>query len=625
MQRETLADAAGIWRRLGSDFDAGWARIVGPLTGVVEAAQREAASQAAAYVPSVMDELGRPPRVEGRVNPAAFVGVAGSGVPLDDVLGISVIRAKQAVGSGATVHQARHDAGVWLRGTISTVLSDTGRAAERVGMASGRVSSYARMLVPPSCSRCVVLAGRLYRSRDAFERHPQCFPEGVIVSGPSLEAATRRWYEGELVVLTTASGQELSVTGNHPILTSRGWVPANLLDEGDEVVRSTRGNGAGSLMIPDHDQVPSRIEDIWGALAVSGFDAVPSTPKDFHGDGQHGEVHIVRSDSPFDLGGVSSLFKHGFERDLSFAPLGGVHFNSEGAAELLDLWNFPHPSCFIGGFDLLSLLGVGQSVVSHASSLAHSSEVDTSLVEAVGDGSSGYGVFSGKGVQTGPAFVFADDFFNRKVGPEFSRWDAPGPEFSVETRVGYASVGADLFHRLSGQVELDRVVKFVRREFKGHVYSVTSSEGWHSANSLIVSNCDCRHVPVLEDYGNDLVTNADEYFKSLSRAEQDRIFTKAGAEAIRNGADLNQVVNARRGMSRAQSGRQARDAYGFYSTTSGTSRRGLYGSSQTTFNRRTGARRRAVNRPRLMPESIQEIARDHDDYLRLLRLYRFII
>ena len=33
---------------------------------------------------------------------------------------------------------------------------------------------YVRVLVPPSCDRCTILAGKTYRSEEAFERHPQC-------------------------------------------------------------------------------------------------------------------------------------------------------------------------------------------------------------------------------------------------------------------------------------------------------------------------------------------------------------------------------------------------------------------------------------------------------------------
>ncbi|GAA2696484.1 VG15 protein [Actinoplanes palleronii] len=63
--------------------------------------------------------------------------------------------------------------------------------------------------------------------------------------------------------------------------------------------------------------------------------------------------------------------------------------------------------------------------------------------------------------------------------------------------------------------------------------------------------CDCRHVPVAEDVPDDVSTSPRAYFDSLSRVEQDKAFTKAGAEAIREGADMVRVVNARRGMETA--------------------------------------------------------------------------
>jgi hypothetical protein len=34
--------------------------------------------------------------------------------------------------------------------------------------------AWVRVLVPPSCKRCAVLAGRIYRWSDGFQRHPGC-------------------------------------------------------------------------------------------------------------------------------------------------------------------------------------------------------------------------------------------------------------------------------------------------------------------------------------------------------------------------------------------------------------------------------------------------------------------
>lgn len=128
-------------------------------------------------------------------------------------------------------------------------------------------------------------------------------------------------------------------------------------------------------------------------------------------------------------------------------------------------------------------------------------------------------------------------------------------------------------------------------------------------------NCDCRHVPTTENTAGDLRTDPNLYFASLTREAQDKIFTNAGAEAIRRGADVNRVVNARRGMSTAQvnargwapRGRLARtDVFGqpVYTTTEAT--KGL-----------------AV-RTRLMPESILEIATSEADTLRLLRIHGYL-
>lgn len=119
--------------------------------------------------------------------------------------------------------------------------------------------------------------------------------------------------------------------------------------------------------------------------------------------------------------------------------------------------------------------------------------------------------------------------------------------------------------------------------------------------------CDCIHVPASENTSGDLRTDPSKYFDSLSSAEQDKAFTKSGAQAIRDGADMSQVVNARRGMQSAQ-------AYGrdLKITTEGITKRGLAGS-------KLGA-----TKVRLMPESIYKIAENRADAIRLLWLHGYI-
>lgn len=55
---------------------------------------------------------------------------------------------------------------------VASLVQDAGRAAESVSVAARPDVGYVRNLTPPSCSRCVVLAGRVYRYSTGFQRHP---------------------------------------------------------------------------------------------------------------------------------------------------------------------------------------------------------------------------------------------------------------------------------------------------------------------------------------------------------------------------------------------------------------------------------------------------------------------
>lgn len=120
---------------------------------------------------------------------------------------------------------------------------------------------------------------------------------------------------------------------------------------------------------------------------------------------------------------------------------------------------------------------------------------------------------------------------------------------------------------------------------------------------------DCVSVPAQEERAGDLRTNPQAYFRSLSSEDQDKLLGKANAQAVRDGADLNQVVNAKRGM--------ATTADGVKTTTEGATSKGLAGQ-------RLGARR-GRTATRLIPESIYKLATDRADALRLLHLHGYVL
>jgi len=180
------AAVSRLWRRMGSDFDASYAKFEPALLAVLFTAQERVADGALAYVPAVLGEAGG--AVEAPLYESAgsrFVGVAGDGLPVASMAYGAVIQAKLGVASGLEPSVALARAGQHLALASGTMLSDTGRAAEKVSGGAHRVKHWTRMLNPPSCGRCVILAGRVTSHQTPFLRHPGCDCRNV----PSTEDA----------------------------------------------------------------------------------------------------------------------------------------------------------------------------------------------------------------------------------------------------------------------------------------------------------------------------------------------------------------------------------------------------------------------------------------------------
>jgi hypothetical protein len=149
--------------------------------------------------------------------------------------------------------------------------------------------------------------------------------------------------------------------------------------------------------------------------------------------------------------------------------------------------------------------------------------------------------------------------------------------------------------------------------------------------------CDCIHMPatlIARGRGRGrgpvpprqgLVTDAQAYFNGLSRREQERLFTAAGARAIRDGADITSIVNARRGMYTAS-------AYGrrLAATREGATTRGAFYRAERARAIARGQAPADIGRafrlrtPRLMPEEIYRLAESRDEAIAMLRRFGYL-
>lgn len=170
------AAAARLWARMGDDFDATYAGIADQLEGVATIAQTRMASSAQAFIPAVLEDTGQsgsiPAYATAQITP--LIGVDGSGRPVESLLYGAVTHAKSRVDAGLAYRAALYSSRSWLTTALGTLLSDTARQSEALGIGVRKTGGYVRMLVPPTCDRCVVLAGAHYSSKQAFLRHPKC-------------------------------------------------------------------------------------------------------------------------------------------------------------------------------------------------------------------------------------------------------------------------------------------------------------------------------------------------------------------------------------------------------------------------------------------------------------------
>jgi hypothetical protein len=170
----TLA-AKKLWGRVGGDFGPSYAAVAPAMLEVVQLGRAAVVATSTGYTSAVLAETGQVAPAVGRINASGFLSSAPNGQTMEVVLAGAVVQAKVAVQAGASSAEALSKASSWLTRVLLTVMSDTGRSVVGVDIAQRpALGGYTRMLNPPSCSRCAILAGRWYRWNEGFLRHPRC-------------------------------------------------------------------------------------------------------------------------------------------------------------------------------------------------------------------------------------------------------------------------------------------------------------------------------------------------------------------------------------------------------------------------------------------------------------------
>ena len=283
--------------------------------------------------------------------------------------------------------------------------------------------------------------------KDTIPQHPRCLIGDTHVLASGISAASKRWYDGQIVILRTASGNELTCTPNHPILTGRGWVPARFLKKGDCVVSRRRAQRV-PFGYEDDKHTPATIEEIADTFRqTAGVTAteVPLAPEDFHSDGIGSQIAIIWANRLLGLRRDPTIEKHHFELPLDRRDMQPLLLDSETA------------------FDF-GRQGYGPSLSHRMGSAALSTALlNRHAVPLI--------AFSGTPVANGYTGLF------QSLGDRDSAYPIPNRQ---------------LIDRLAGEVFMDELIQIGGMPFSGHVYNLETQAGLYVANSIVTHNCRCN-------------------------------------------------------------------------------------------------------------------------------------
>jgi len=319
-------------------------------------------------------------------------------------------------------------------------------------------SSTAHAAVAAHVDRLAAYGMDLVIVSDAPQECSLCLVPGTVVEGPVPTGRARLEYTGDVVRIVTASGNDLTGTPDHAVLTPGGWVALKDLHPGDQVISHDREQGYPGV-VPDDVQVPTLIEKAGEAFAP--FLLSGPTRRDLDSDRAYREVRAMWPDG--------NLLT---ERHTALAqPL----------RDLILVGAVGPGAPFLGADDVASALGSDGSSgcimcrVEHGGSLLGSGGRPTLDHARAGHGGSLLmglrshelhdPVMPGTSLHTGTAQVVADH----------PTADAEG--------------GAELLRALSGHVATDEIVSVGWRQFRGHVWDLSTGPAWFVANGIVTHNC----------------------------------------------------------------------------------------------------------------------------------------
>jgi SPP1 gp7 family putative phage head morphogenesis protein len=376
-----------------------------------------------------------------------------------------------------------------------------------------------QLLITPSqnvCPYCAARNGAVFDlGKLKVPLHVRCLLPGTVVSSPGANAGTSRQYDGPVVSIKTARGEELTVTPNHPILTDKGWIAAGLVNKSHHVFSSVDGERITNAIAPDKYNAPTLIEEVLASLGVLSCmvsSSMEGTAEDFHGDGiPNSKVSVVHPNSfLFDKGNPKAgqhvchnCFMPAARDARTLLPFSHSALNIKGNRHI--------PARIMSRLHLVRALFNRHLAPLQRLSLALASQGDIRALKNVLNSSAANIKLLGKLENAAARLVHGANAFpyggisHLESISEFgsdqstmlsnSSRNASHFDFMAESMGVELESTRSIFDRLPGQVHIDRVIETSVKHYSGLVHNIETKTGWYFANNIITHNCRCMILP----------------------------------------------------------------------------------------------------------------------------------
>lgn len=404
-------------------------------------------------------------------------------------------------------------------------------------------------------STCLVCGSLDHKIFDDISRvplypvHANCVSGDTLISSVSdVSAIFRRRYEGEVYVITMSSGNKLTITPNHPILTDRGFIPVKLLNIGDNVA-CDNGLKTIDILSKDKDNVNTTAEQLfstfWKSSQVISSSMKMST-EDLNSDIIDEKIDVVRTNWNLGKEGDAIIFKKRSKNIFIFRNVRFLikelshsifafflirkNFTSRSIVRRLS----PSSSLFRSGkfhpFNLLFFL----IALMNSISLKKSNHFTSGSTETLCNTSNSNSVI-----------VKLHNFVHRKINPMIDSG-------SVNTGFGDSGMnGIDtdiqltryLFSCHSSQIKFDSIVAIEKMNFSGHVYNLETKDNYYLANGVVTHNCRCIVIPINNEIKSEDFESYSEWLERQPREKKYNVLGKTRFQLYEQGMKIKQFVN----------------------------------------------------------------------------------